>query len=60
MCGMRSISVQKILLREANLTFKKAMGMAMSAEAADRYAKQLLQPISSPEVNKFFANEQVP
>ena len=57
-CGMRSISVQKILLREADLTFKKAVEMAMSAEAADRHAKQLLRPTSSPGVNKIVANQQ--
>ena len=32
--------------------------MAMSAKAADRHAKQLLQPISSPEVNKIVTNQQ--
>ena len=57
-CGMRSISVQKILLCEADLTFKKAVEMAMSTEVADRHAKQLLQPTSSPEVNKIVANQQ--
>ena len=34
--------------------------MVTSTKAADRHAKQLLQPISSPEVNKIVANQQVP
>ena len=59
-CGMRLISVQKILLREPDLTFKKAVEMVMSAEATDRHAKQLLQPTSSPEVSKIVTNQQTP
>ena len=56
-CGMRAMSVQKILLREADLTFKKAIETALSAEAAERHTTQLLH---QPEVNKIVANRQAP
>ena len=51
-CGMRSLSIQKHLWREADLTFKQAMEIALSAEAADRHSNQLAQG-SSTVINKF-------
>ena len=52
-CGMRSLSVQKQLLREADLTFKRAMEIALSAEAADRHSNQLAQGSTNQVINKF-------
>ena len=52
-CGMCSQSVQKQLLREANLTFKRAMEMALGTEAADRHSNQLTQGSATQVINKF-------
>ena len=46
-CGMRSLSVQKSLLHEAELTFQKATEIALSAEAADHHSSQLSEQASS-------------
>ena len=41
MCGIRSESIQKRLLAEADLTLKKAVELAQRMEAAERNAKSL-------------------
>ena len=40
-CGMRSQSTQKRLLAEADLTFSKALAVALSVEAAEKNTQQL-------------------
>ena len=46
-CGILNITVQRRLLAEANLKFKKAFELAQAAEVAERSAKVLQQPIAA-------------
>ena len=45
-CGLRAESIHKRLLAEADLTLKKALGLAQGMEAADRNAKSLKMPVT--------------
>lgn len=41
MCGMRNANMQKRLLTEADLTFKRALELTQGMEAAEKNAKTL-------------------
>ena len=47
-CGIQDVSVQRRLLAEPDLTFKKAMELAQTAEMASKNAKQLQNTPSNP------------
>lgn len=42
-CGIRDKAVQRRLLREADLTFDKALDAALAAETAERYPRRLTE-----------------
>ena len=50
-CGVKEPKIQKRLLAELDLTFDKAFKLALTAEVADRIAKDL-QPVVSPTINQ--------
>ena len=43
-CGIRDVRIQRRLLAEADLKFKKAFELAQAAEVAERNARDLLKP----------------
>ncbi len=51
-CGVAEPSIQKRLLAEHNLTFKRAFELAQSHEAASKNAMKLGQPSSSADVHQ--------
>ena len=55
-CGLRYESVQKRLLSEPDLTFKRALEIAQSLEAADKNAKALKGTESA--VKKLFSAQK--
>ena len=50
-CGINNTKIQKLLLTEPSLDFKKVQALAESAEAAEKSVKDVTSPNSGAQLN---------